>query len=124
MKPEKINRAVAECIGATEVDPPRDGLSMFAYWPMEFMRCIKGTKSDERPGFWFARVPNFFADLNACREMEENLDDDPSQGVNSEWMRYRAFLISICVRDELDVIHASAPQRCEAFLRVKGKWIQ
>lgn len=52
-------------------------------------------------------IPNYYGDLNACAEMEKTLTPDEA------W--------DYC--DYLDRnVSATAPQRCEAFLRTKGLW--
>ena len=61
--------------------------------------------------------PNYPGDLNACHEMEEALTDD--QGI-----LYGSILAHIRTRftESKWMWHATAPQRCEAFLKTIGKW--
>jgi hypothetical protein len=71
---------------------------------------------------------DFLHDLNACHEMEEMLTVEESK-------TYVDLFDSVC-GGELEMpdmadspqqylywcVHATAAQRCEAFLRVKGLW--
>lgn len=60
--------------------------------------------------------PSYFSDLNACAEMEATLTDE----------EYALFKKHLCdaIGSGFRIVSATAPQRCEAFLRVKGKWIE
>ena len=69
-----------------------------------------------------ARLPNYPNDLNACHEMEKTLSE-------GELCDYGCELSSLTDASifEGDVLwgklaHATARQRCEAFLKVKGRW--
>jgi hypothetical protein len=70
----------------------------------------------------FVPIPDFPADLNACHEMEKAL----SSVERFEFARELNDITGAGWVDEADnlfiVAHATAAQRCEAFLRVKGKW--
>lgn len=111
MNAQEINWAVAECMGW------KQKRVRFGCAP-EVLRWGLGAKLVEH-------IPNFFADLNACREMEETLEHPEA---------YAFRLAPILLRDKsasnmdgttawhFAFTHATAPQRCEAFLRVKGKW--
>lgn len=57
-----------------------------------------------------APPPDYLHDLNACHEMEKTL-------VNT--FQYQLWLDRLTNRNEW---HATAAQRCEAFLRTIGKW--
>ena len=61
-------------------------------------------------------LPDYCHDLNACAEMEKALTEE-------QWIDYQATLWGILDRDrETNPRSATARQRCEAFLRVRGKW--
>ena len=60
-------------------------------------------------------LPDYSHDLNACREMEMTL-------VLIEDLNYEAELSLIARRDYVFIWGTTARQRCEAFLRVRGKW--
>ncbi len=124
MTPEEINRAVNEEMG----------------WKPETRKFYAGKRNVKGWGFnthltlgsphrFFTingeHFTNYFADLNACREMEETL-------TTGEACIYWSTIHSIAGdeantghwRDLYATGHASAHQRCEAFLRVKGKWVE
>ena len=62
--------------------------------------------------------PNYAADLNACHEFEKTLLTADS--FCGHWEEYSNRLVSLlgCT----DIFHATARQRCEAFLRVHNQW--
>jgi hypothetical protein len=111
MKHDEINIAIAEhcgwiwneaCVIAEE----------------HFQPCwTKGT------GEMADRVPNYAGDLNACAELEKTLESKPLQEAYvqelSEFIPHAFFEEAVNV---FDIIHLSALQRCEAFLRTVGKW--
>lgn len=72
-------------------------------------------------------IPRFTTDLNACHEMEKVLDD------GGLWKGYCNRLWEVvCPQFEqmsglnaavaLLLLHATAAQRCEAFLKTLGLW--
>ena len=65
-------------------------------------------------------VPDYPNDLNACHEMEKVLME---KGVNA-WWSYVAFINRHNPRPfgTETAVHATAAQRCEAFLRTLGLW--
>ena len=65
-------------------------------------------------------IPDYFGDLNACYEMEKVLTE---KGVNA-WWSYVAFINrhNPTPFGAETAVHATAPQRCEAFLRTLGLW--
>lgn len=67
------------------------------------------------------KVPNYPFDLNAMHEAEEGLNS--SDRVRYYWMLAQV-VNSLQTADKITftLIHATALQRAEAFLRVKGKW--
>jgi hypothetical protein len=75
-------------------------------------------------------VPNYWGDLNACHEMEKWLDDKPMD-TRSLWYDYLGVVVGWNGANNQDDMRfecfylsarATAPQRCEAFLRTLGKW--
>ena len=66
------------------------------------------------------RLPDYPSDLNACHEMEKVLTE---KGVNA-WWSYVAFINRHNPRPfgTETAVHATAPQRCEAFLRTLELW--
>ena len=70
-------------------------------------------------------VPNYCHDLNAMHEVEETLtsiNGMPEQYgcILSQTVLQGAMTLGITAR--FRIVHATAHQRAEAFLRVKGKW--
>ena len=65
-------------------------------------------------------LPDYLGDLNACHEMEKVLME---KGVNA-WWSYVAFINRHNPRPfgTETAVHATAAQRCEAFLRTLGLW--
>lgn len=62
------------------------------------------------------KLPNYPADLDACAEFEAMM---PHSVYHDEYIPQ---LEVVCFRDETSMVSAKAPQRCEAFLRMRGKW--
>ena len=59
-------------------------------------------------------IPNYLNDLNACHEMEKVLTDEQTS----------AYITTLCleVQPEPMLHHATAAEKCEAFLRTLGLW--
>lgn len=135
MTNDEIRIAVAEELGWkwwSFVDSAGESFFMLvtprSIWPIEHGR---GGVMCQRPTSWvdedFSGAPDFPNDLNACAEMEHAILD-------TEWIAYKEALVSVTGAlkkagigelQELDtrlLISATARQRCEAFLRVRGKW--
>jgi hypothetical protein len=110
MTPEQINVAIAEACG----------------WA-DFSQGVSGAVG-VKPGetCWdHGRnpIPSYFSDLNACMEMEEMLNTDALTD-HYESELFKIVWYNASFRNSFKAIHASAPQRCEAFLRVKGILIE
>jgi hypothetical protein len=111
MKAEQINIKIAEACGWKQ--HPEDGI--IGCW-------------DDNEGFTKANIPNYYSDLNACHEavMSISLKEKP------EWcpLEYTDNLLIVvnlsathCVeRGSFKHTNATAPQRCEAFLKTLGLW--
>lgn len=70
-------------------------------------------------------IPNYAADLNACHEFEKTLIAGDFKQTFHATNRYVNELCKIlqCLDTALfQFTHATARQRCEAFLRVHGQW--
>lgn len=100
MTPDQINGAIAE-----ECGWKFDLISGYKCW-----RLPIGEATNADP-------PSYHSDLNACAEMEATL-------TKHERYLYIKFIADTKYKldDAWDYVHATSPQRCEAFLRVKGKW--
>lgn len=105
MTNEQINIAIAESLG--EIDPryTTTGGFIASY-------VINGVTVG------FHGLPNYTADLNACHEMVRHLTDD-------EYAKYSQSLLQLVGSFTRPRYHdATARQRCEAYLRTIGKWIE
>lgn len=116
MTTDPIRIAVAECLGWTDME---------------------GVQGHDPSGV-YGEAPNYPASLDACAEMEASL---PTTGESIDYVKElgRIFMRDLngkgtweirCIEDEDAVAHAigyfvraTALQRCEAYLRVKGKWV-
>jgi len=103
MSDEQINIRVAKILGLPIAS---DGITHC------LTPCDMGGKCNQ-DGPLLKKVPNYVADLNACHEFEKTLGDIDN------WMLYDKALAEIT---EGFTFHATARQRCEAFLRVHGQW--
>lgn len=111
MTPAAQNIAIAESLG----------------WKLHghYWKCPNYKKGDA-----LRMLPNYLNDLNACHEFEQTLTD-------KEYVKFSSGLDDIVTRDAfaagtkppfglpatmLRHYSATAPQRCEAYLRTKGLW--
>ena len=64
-------------------------------------------------------IPDYHSSLDACAEFEATMD-------KQEQSDYICALGGLCQEPDLDdwagVCFATAPQRCEAYLKLKGLW--
>jgi len=104
MTKEQMRQAIAEALG------------------FKLITCSCGIVGGIADGKHHHELPNWPEDLNACHEMEKAL-------TKREWWVYRSELDTmswgIATRHyawQGDSIHASAEQRCIAFLKTKGLW--
>jgi hypothetical protein len=93
MSPKLINQRIAEACG----------------WKQR-KHCM-GYYREGHEG-WIEKLPDYYGDLNACHEMEEHLHGE-------DWATYFGILQS---EGMATGVRATAPQRCEAFLRTLGLW--
>jgi hypothetical protein len=108
MTDEQINIAIAEACGWH--------CNQFGLWGIDFADGVSGSP------------PNYCNDLNACHELEKMLDD-------KQLARYAQQIIG-SARRKMNIpdheshypipfiISATARQRCEAYLKTIGKWIE
>lgn len=80
------------------------------------------TKHNLPQYFFFSSLPDYLNDLNAMHEAEKSLSDEQFGDYYSllEWV-LGVDRKSIRTR-QLKIIHASASERAEAFLRAKNLW--
>lgn len=69
-------------------------------------------------------VPNYLNDLNACAKFEKSLANDEIWPYERELANIVSLSGGLSLLNYINdqIWHASALQRCEAFLRLKGKW--
>ena len=110
MTDEQINAIIATSLGFIEEEPWLDGRKCWAHI--------------DNPNVRHESIPDFCNDLNACHEFEKTLSD-------GDYNKYYRHLSTACLRDfengthfSADPISATARQRCEAYLRMLGKWIE
>lgn len=101
MTPEQQRIAIAEVCGWKFDSKAHDGTPM-------------GIKPN-RMRTAGCRIPDYLNDLNAMHEAEKLLTPGP-------WHAYEYKLGVVTKRDGVSLIHATAAQRCEAFLKTLGKW--
>lgn len=107
MTPQEINIAIAQACGwnweskTTLVHPKGDGNGYVVF-------------NDKGEIDSFYKLPQYHTSLDACAEFEATLTSEERED-------YCACLWTVTAH-EFATITATAPQRCEAFLRVKGPW--
>ena len=111
MTPDEIRIAVAECCGLYVIYDAAGPKDRPDAWRTGYF--TPKAASDRRKRWpssaYVTVIPNYPASLDACAEMEKALDS-----IEGGWSLYTEYLEGgIC---------ATPLQRCEAFLRVKGKW--
>ena len=103
MTTEQINIAIAESLGFSDFE---------IYKNLKVVWAEKNGIAE--------RIPNYATDLNACHEFEIN----GGMHLYPERERYYPQLIEVIKRQSCDypIWMATAPQRCEAYLRTIGLW--
>jgi len=113
MTPQKQQLAIAEACGWI-LHPKHAGLDL----PLELTAWVK-------PGLqprMFRELPDYLNDLDACFQMEECLSN------KNKLVNYQEHLCRVVSRlgepwPQL-IYHATAAQRCEAFLRTLNLWTE
>ena len=146
MTPEEINMKIAEACGWVWYRIPQKPI----HGPRVY-RCLflpAAHEIDQSPE-WMVRadgsesicnwqymqkeghVQNYYSDLNACAEMEKTLDNGPVdiQSLYYDYLSLAAGWKSKTLEDAKwestwNTHRATAPQRCEAFLKTKGLWVE
>lgn len=107
MTPKQINRAIAELCGW------KPGPGQIGFCKAWFEICGETLLPEHQ-------VPDYFHDLNACAEFERTLDVNVGSE-DSPRYAYSTQVYNIVPQGQ-QPFRATAPQRCEAFLRLHGKW--
>jgi len=132
VSPEQINIAIAESCGLHvcpgcfhQIDPDCCCCGdRITHYPDEHqpipMGCTCGYDDEEKRKAPQPCCPNYTASLDACAEFESALTD----------MQFRSYwdVLSLITEQAEEVkscrafLSATAPQRCEAYLRTINKW--
>lgn len=116
MKPQQINEAVASELGLKNYGVYcgicREVVPSAAIHDGVHKRCGCAVRED---------VPDYSADLNACVEMRRALKLEEI-GPFVDCLR-RITTGSVLSNACFPLIDATAAQQCEAFLSVRGKWV-
>jgi hypothetical protein len=122
MKPEQIDQVIAERCGWSDCFNGT-GYTKEDRWSK---CCPHFVHSDEKRGLWFASIPNFYHDLNACALFEEVLTD---RGQLEDYDRHLRWIVQSGpdanypkITARIFLWHATAPQKCEAFLKAFDLW--
>lgn len=118
MTPEAINMAMAELDGWEHLRYA--GCGQPVLWGFK--------RQADSPAVWSAgcvgdmRVPRSYTeDLNAVAQVEERIE---ALGLTIEYVNdLRDHSIPGKTLSRYGLVHASAPRRCRALLRVTGKWV-
>jgi hypothetical protein len=112
MTPDAQRIAIAEACGFRDVK--HDEWEVVDIDAREVARCeaLRGTLNGERE-----RVPDYLHDLNAMHDAEELLNSD-------QRCDYWSLLDDIVGRPDhlFRLVHATAPERADAFLKTIGRW--
>ena len=115
MTPEEINKAIADCLGY-KWGPKGDKWGPLVHPWID-------PKGGRTPF-----IPDFFSDLNACAEMERTLrskEDEEEYAMQISGLFPEEFCDLGGTHEWIWAIaRLTAPQRCEAFLRTKGLWVE
>lgn len=112
MTPAEINREIAGLCG----------------WTMALNPSYRGWRNAgfkhrfESVPVW-TDIPNYHASLDACAQFEATLKFTSTMGEYLEILTTTANELGVCwTTRTFHAVCATAPQRCEAFLRLHGKW--
>ena len=112
MTSEEINIAIHKSRGFTIVS---DGIT----------HCLTpcGPKTERDPeGYLLKECPDYVNSLDAMREAEERLDDKQRRDYAFRLLLVLCHGSAIDLSEHFDLLHASARERAEAFLKTLGKW--
>lgn len=100
MTNEQINISIAEACGW---NPPPEAMGNMTHGGGKFLSSEEWRK---------AHIPHYCNDLNAMHEAEKVLNKE-------QWVAYGRELSRLNV---FPMVHATAKQRAEAFVKTCGKW--
>jgi hypothetical protein len=115
MKPEKQRIAIAEACGWKDIKDTNHESVDISSRSISYWSGLTGVPPEFIHYEWNrVIIPDYLNDLNAMHEAEKVLILD------CEWATYLDRLSVIVAEGSL--VHATAAQRAEAFLRTVGKW--
>jgi hypothetical protein len=130
MNDQEINIAIAEVCGWTINEIEILGMTDVAVLPT-------GVSVNDDGAVWKYSgigLPDYLNDFNACAEMENNLTEEQQEIYAYHLSQLVPQRLNcgpaadgwpdIMVHREFDALHATARQRCEAFLRTLNLWIE
>lgn len=110
MKPEKQRIAIAKACGWTHIYVAKSS---------NHLPSPNGPWLGSNPAKTeVAEIPDYFNDLNAMHEAEGKL----TLGQCSQYLKHLYDILPCREWNKIALIHATAAQRAEAFLRTLGKW--
>jgi len=118
MTDTEIRIAIAQACGWRLIGTAPDG-SDYGYPPngLPVESCSEET------------VPDYLNDLNACWQFEETLSmQERTDFADYLWHMVDADFVDedgqevVVLHESFNLVHATARQRCESFLKVKGLW--
>jgi hypothetical protein len=125
MTNEQINIAIAELTGLAVIHDPAGPKDCPEAWKTGFFtpKAAKQRRISWPSSGVIKVVPNYCNDLNAMSQAEEVLSED-------QWIDYMLHLQGVLVRHPnrdkwtvcRELMHATARQRAEAFLRTLNLW--
>ena len=119
MTPEQMRIAIAEECGWRCCKADYNiALKLHKFPPTSLVGVAPwaGAHIDGSEDYHFHLLPNYPNNLNAMHEAEKVL-------TQQQRFIFYTYLMACCNTSEIkNLIHATAPQRAEAFLRTVGKW--
>jgi hypothetical protein len=109
MTKEQINIAIAEACGFHQEEPWSDGRECWGH-------------KDYPLHVGFEKIPDYCNDLNAMHEAENHLPSDKKEDYWYQLYENCRRSVFSRVEDNYKMLHATASQRAEAFLKTIGRW--
>lgn len=129
MTNEQQRIAIAEACGwqrwqskdGSTVGLYKPSIELASYWAKE--GCTLTDKPITPSDLNYLKCPNYPSDLNACHEMEKVLDNEQQAIYYHQLCKLTDALGPAGHTFHWYPAVATAPQRCEAFLRTMGRWV-
>ena len=113
MTPEQMRVAIAESVGWRSVHTHKQ------------TRIVLGENPIRKDDFYYDNVPDYLNNLNAMHEIEKNTTNEYWEQLAILTLTHYDFNLygeSVPASAWKDFAHATALQRAEAYLRIKGLW--